>query len=201
MQSFGKFNLIKVEYSFMEKAMATMLKNLKENTGKDLKKWVQIVKKQNLEKHGQRIKYLKTEHDFTHGFANLVAHYVTRPLPGERAEATIDLVEMQYEKKPDLLPIYEKLLKEVKKFGKDVEIAPKKAYVSLRAKTQFALIQPSTKTRIDVGIKLKDEPVTDRLESSASFNSMVSHRVRVASVKEVDKTLINWLKRAYFNAK
>jgi len=187
----------------MEKAMATMLKNLKENTGKDLKKWVQIVKKQNLEKHGQRIKYLKTEHGFTHGFANLVAHYVTKPLPGEEqgASPSEDLVKIQYEKKPDLIPIYEKLLKEVKKFGKDVEIAPKKAYVSLRAKTQFALIQPSTKTRIDVGIKLKDEPTTERLESSASFNSMVSHRVRVTSIKEVDKALIGWLKQAYSKAK
>lgn len=182
--------------------MATMLKNLKLNTGKDLKKWVQIVKKQKLEKHGERIKYLKTEHGFTHGFANLVAHYVTRPLPGEGVEVdTGDLVSAQYEKKPDLLPIYEKLIKEVKKFGKDVEIAPKKAYVSLRAKTQFGLIQPSTKSRIDIGIKFKDEPTTERLESSKSFNSMVSHRVRIESVKEVDKELIGWLKKAYSNAK
>ena len=185
----------------MEKAMATMLKNLKENTGKDLKKWVQIVKKQNLEKHGQRIKYLKSEHGFTHGFANLVAHYVTRPLPGEQVEELEDLVTKQYEKKPDLLPIYEKLIKEVMKFGKDVEIAPKKAYVSLRAKTQFALIQPSTKTRLDIGIKLKDEPTTERLETSASFNSMVSHRVRVNSINEIDKALIGWLKKAYTKAK
>ena len=185
----------------MEKAMATMLKNLKENTGKDLKKWVQIVKKQNLEKHGQRIKYLKSEHGFTHGFANLVAHYVTRPLPGEQVEELEDLVTKQYEKKPDLLPIYEKLIKEVMKFGKDVEIAPKKAYVSLRAKTQFALIQPSTKTRLDIGIKLKEEPTTERLETSASFNSMVSHRVRVNSINEIDKALIGWLKKAYTKAK
>ena len=185
----------------MEKAMATMLKNLKINTGKDLKQWVQIVKKQQLEKHGERIRFLKDAHGFTHGFANLVAHYTTRPLPGEEKAEAVDLVAIQYEKKQDLIPIYNKLIKEVKKIGKDVEIAPKKAYVSLRAKKQFALIQASTKTRIDVGIQIKDKPFTARLESSGSFNTMVSHRVRIESIKDVDKELITWLKEAYSKAK
>ena len=86
------------------------------------------------------------------------------------------------------------------KFGKDVELAPKKTYVSLRRAKQFGLVQPSTKTRVDVGINLKGMPPTDRLEASGSFNAMVSHRVRVASAKEVDAELIGWLKRAYEHA-
>jgi predicted transport protein len=85
----------------------------------------------------------------------------------------------------------------VAKLGKDVEVAPKKAYVSLRRAKQFALIQPSTKTRVDVGIQLKDAAPSGRLEASGSFNSMVSHRVRVGAVGEVDKELVGWLKEAY----
>lgn len=81
-----------------------------------------------------------------------------------------------------------------------MEISPKKAYVSLRRSKQFAIIQPSTATRVDVGINLKGHKATDRLEASGSFNSMVSHRVRIADKKEVNKELIGWLREAYDNA-
>ena len=49
-----------------------MEKGLEEKTGKTLSHWVDIVKKQKLEKHGQIISFLKSEHGFTHGFPNFV---------------------------------------------------------------------------------------------------------------------------------
>ena len=82
-------------------------------------------------------------------------------------------------------------------FGKDVEISPKKTYVSYRRNKQFALIQPSTRERVDVGINLKGEPPGKRLEASGSFNAMVSHRVRLSSPKDVNAELKKWLKKAY----
>jgi hypothetical protein len=36
-----------------------------------------------------------------------------------------------------------------------------------------------------------------RLEAAGSFNAMLTHRVRVSTVPEVEKELIGWLKRAY----
>jgi hypothetical protein len=89
------------------------------------------------------------------------------------------------------------LLAAVHKFGTDVQVSPKKAYVSLRRSKQFAIIQPSTATRLDVGINLKGTAPTPRLEASGSFNAMVSHRVRVSKLGEVDKELLGWLKAAY----
>jgi len=79
----------------------------------------------------------------------------------------------------------------------DVEVSPKKAYVSLRRNKQFAIVQPSTKTRVDIGVNLKAAKETARLEPSGSFNSMVSHRVRVTDRVDIDKELIGWLKQAY----
>jgi len=109
-----------------------------------------------------------------------------------------DLVAAQYSgAKAQLKPIYDELLAAVQKFGGDVEVAPKKAYVSLRRKKQFACFQPSTATRMDVGINLKNTAPTSRLELAGSFNSMVSHRVRVTKKSEVDKELIGWLRKAY----
>ena len=85
-------------------------------------------------------------------------------------------------------------------FGGDVEVAPKKAYVSLRRNKQFAIVQPSTAARLDVGLNLKGTAPAGRLELSGSFNSMVSHRIRLDSSQGVDKELIGWLKAAYDQA-
>ena len=79
-------------------------------------------------------------------------------------------------------------------------MSPKKAYVSLRRSKQFAIVQPSTATRVDLGLNLKGNDATDRLEASGSFNAMVSHRVRLGSKKDVDAELKGWLKEAFERA-
>jgi hypothetical protein len=99
-----------------------------------------------------------------------------------------------------LRPIYEALIAAVESFGDDVEIAPKRTYVSLRRKKQFGLIQPSTATRVDVGINLKGVEPAGRLEKSGSFNSMCTHRVRLTEPGQVDDDLIGWLRQAYDQA-
>lgn len=185
-----------------EEMLATMLTNLPKKTGKPLDEWKKIVDASGLEKHGQIMKLLKGDHGVTHGFANVIAMHALGKLqlPGQDSgkAGQDDLVATQYAgAKAALRPLYEALLQAIQEFGPDVEIAPKKAYVSLRRKKQFGLIQPSTKTRLDVGINLAGTPTTDRLEASGSFNTMVSHRVRVTEPGEIDGELVQWLKAAY----
>ncbi|MFN0111513.1 MAG: DUF4287 domain-containing protein [Blastocatellia bacterium] len=184
----------------IDQATQTMIQNLKEKTGKSLEDWVKIAKASKLEKHGEIVKFLKTEHELGHGYANLVA--LTLKSQSEEGKAAADdPVAAQYAgEKAGLKPVYDALVSAVGKFGSDIEISPKKTYVSLRRNKQFALIQPTTKTRVDVGINLKGVAEAGRLEASGSFNSMVSHRVRVESAKDVDKELIGWLKAAYEQA-
>lgn len=176
-------------------ATMTMINNLPEKTGRSLDDWLALLGRQKLDKHGEIVKWLKAEHGVTHGFANLIAHKF-RDSRGEAAPA--DPVDAQYQgAKAGLRPIYDAIIKIVSTFGSDVEIAPKKTYVSLRRNKQFALVQPSTRDRVDVGINLRDVPATKRLEASGSFNSMVSHRVRVSDQKDVNAELKRWLKKAY----
>jgi hypothetical protein len=186
--------------SFMatpDEMTATMIANLKEKTGKTLEQWLAVVKKSKLAKHGEIVKMLKADHGMTHGFANLVAHKALASDAGSAGPDT-DLVAEQYSgKKAALRPIYDALVAAVSKLGKDVELSPKKAYVSLRRSKQFGLVQPSTATRLDLGLNLKGVAPTERLEASGSFNSMVTHRVRLSSAKEVDRQLVAWLKQAY----
>jgi predicted transport protein len=191
-----------------EEMAQKMAENLKQNTGKSLAQWAKAAKASGLTKHGEVVKFLKEEHGLGHGYANLVAHEMkgqAGAASGAMASAGEgdDLVAAQYAgAKADLRPIYDALIKKVMTFGKDVEVSPKKAYVSLRRSKQFALIQPSTKTRVDVGIQFKEPPktVTDRLEASGSFNTMVSHRVRLERVEDIDTEVVAYLREAYEKA-
>ncbi|MBK7657725.1 MAG: DUF4287 domain-containing protein [Betaproteobacteria bacterium] len=183
----------------VDAATATMIANYEKNTGKPLEAWVALARKEKLSKHGEIVKWLKEKHAMGHGYANLVAQ---RTLAGDAPEpAADDLLAGQYAgAKAALRPAYDKLAGEIAKFGADVEFSPKKAYVSLRRKKQFGLVQPSTADRLDIGINLKGVAAKGRLEASGSFNAMVSHRVRVAKAADIDGELIGWLRAAYDQA-
>ena len=176
----------------MDKALQTMINNMPDKTGKSLEEWKIILKSKNFDKHGEAVKFLKTEHGVTHGFANTIV-----TLSKDNQESPDDLLTNQYKGKEDLMPIYEKLVDEILKFGSDITKAPKKDSVSMIRKRQFALIKPATKTRIDLGLKIKDKPTTERLENSGPFGTMCTHRVRLSKVNEVDAELLEWLKEAY----
>jgi hypothetical protein len=182
-----------------DEAMEAMIQNLEKKTGKPLEHWVALARKSGASKHGEIVKHLKDKHGLTHGYANLVAHSALQSASVHADEG--DLVEAQYRgQKAALRPIYITLIEKLRAFGSDVEIAPKKGYVSVRRKKQFAILQPSTAARFDVGINLKGEPATERLEASGAFNQMVTHRVRLTSLKNVDAELIGWLRKAYEQA-
>ncbi len=174
-----------------------MQRNLEAKTGVAWSDWLKRARAAGSEKHGEVVKHLKTVHGIGHGYANLIAHSLKQADAGG-APAADDLVAAQYGgKKAELKPIHDAIMAAVHGFGTEVELAPKKTYVSLRRKKQFGLVQPSTATRVDVGLNLQGKAPAGRLEASGSFNSMVSHRVRVGTPAEVDAELIGWLREAF----
>ena len=183
----------------MDQAEMTMLVNLQKNTGKTLEEWIAIVKKEKFEKHGQILTYLKEKHGFTHGFANLVA-LKSRGTDAGSAENKDALIDIQYEGKEHFRPLYESLLKQILSFGDDIEIAPKNAYVSLRRNKQFAILQPATKTRFEIGINLKGEPAGGILEIISTANAMCSHKINLTGINDLNDEVFSWLKKAYNKA-
>jgi predicted transport protein len=180
-----------------EPQVQTMIDNMPEKTGKALPEWMEILGASGLEKHGQLMKLLKGDHGVGHGYANTIVTIYRQQADGG-TPTDDDLVAAQYsDSKASLKPIYASVLEAVAKFGSDVEIAPKKTYVSLRRKKQFAIVQAATKTRLDLGLNLKGEEPTDRLEGGVVFSGMCSHKVRLLGVEDVDGQVVKWLKQAY----
>ena len=175
---------------------AKLMASLEEKTGKPLKHWIAVAKKSGLTKHMQILKHLKDEHGLSYGHANTVA-FKTLGTDAASAGSENELIDGMFKGKEHFRPLYDKLAKAVQALGKDVELAPKKSYVSVRRKKQFAILQPSTKTRFDVGINLKGRAPEGRLEGGNPFNGMVSHKVALSDAREADAELVGWLKEAY----
>lgn len=176
----------------MEAALKTMIENMPEKTGKSLEEWKVILKEKAFSKHMEAVKFLKTEYQLSHGFANTIV-----TLAKEENHSEEDLVKQQYRGKENLQPIYEAIIAYVQGLGRDVKISPKKGRVSIIRAKQFLLVKPATKTRIDLGFKLKDKATTDRLGNSGPFGTMCTHRLMLTDPLELDEELKAWIKEAY----
>jgi hypothetical protein len=189
--------------SSVQQAAETQLKNIQIKTGKSLDELAQIVKASGLTKHGEIREMLKRELGLGHGDANALVHAVLNS-DGERAAqakgATNDdvLAEIYTGPKASLRPIHDKLMAEINHFG-DFEIAPKKGYVSLRRKKQFAMIGPATKSRVEVGLNMKGLDGTERLTVMPA-GGMCNYTIKLSDAAEVDDELIGWIRTAYESA-
>lgn len=179
--------------------MKAMLNNLEEKTGHPLSHWLGIVEKSGEEKHMAIIKHLKAEHGLTHGYANLIAFKFRERYEPPPSQA--DYLAAQYAgAKADLKPMYDKLVDIVESFGDDVDVSPRKTYVTLRRSKQFAIFKASTKDRLDVGFVLKGVEPTQRLQTGKQFSGMMTHVVAVTALSQIDAELIGWLRTAYDRA-
>ncbi len=183
----------------VDKATQTQLKNIQAKTGRTLDQLYGLIRNAGLEKHGQIVTMLKTELGLGHGDANTLTHFYFQTQGGSaeapKPSADDALGSIYSGKKAGLLPIHERLMEAISKFG-EFEIAPKKAYVSLRRKKQFAMIGPATQSQVEVGLNAKGLAATERLHEEAP-GGMCQFKVRLSGVKEVDKDLIGWIKAAY----
>ena len=188
--------------STIDEALENQVRNIEEKYGKSRGEWIALITESGITKHTEIIAMLKSQYGMSHGSANrlaLIAREADAASIARAAKAAgSDPIDDMYSgKKADLKPLYDKLMTAITAFGNDIEVAPKKGYVSLRRKKQFAMIQPTTAARIDVGLIFKDVPATGRLESASGLNAMFTHRLRVSNINDVDEQLIAWLKQAY----
>jgi hypothetical protein len=189
------------QMSSLDEARQAQLDNIQRKTGKSLDELTVFVRKSGLTKHGEIRDYLKRELSLGQGDANALAH-ATLQSDGERAaegKSTDQVLDEIYSgAKASQRPIHEALMKHISKFG-EFEIVPKKGYVSLRRKRQFAMIGPKTNTRFEVGINAKDLKKNSRLLEQPK-GSMCNYIVNLTDAKEVDPELVAWLKSAYESA-
>jgi hypothetical protein len=183
----------------MDKALATQLTNIEKRTGRTLDELARIVKDSGLTKHGEVRDMLKRALGMGHGDANALIHYVFQSVrafaPAAQGGIDAEVDRIYSGPKAALRPIHDKVMAAIEPFG-PFDIAPKKTYLSLRRRKQFAMVGPATNTRVEVGLNMKGVAGTSRLEALAP-GGMCQYKVRLTGPAEVDKELVAWIRRAY----
>lgn len=185
----------------MDKAVATQLANIEKRSGKTLAELGEILRASGLARHGELRDFLKRELGMGHGDANTTVHHVLGSGGAAEAAGKDDdaLLEAIYAgPKAALRPIHDKLMAAMAGFG-EFEIAPKKGYLSLRRKKQFAMLGPATNTRVELGLNMKGVPATDRLLEQAP-GGMCNYKVRLLDAADVDDQVVAWARLAYDSA-
>ena len=179
----------------VEDAVQSQARNIEQATGRSMEEWVALVKASGKERHTDILVWLKAEHGFSHGNANLVALRAKRR---SAAGGGDDLVAGMYAgAKATLRPLHDRIIELMRGFGTDVELAPKQAYVSLRRSKQFGTVGPGPRGQLEIGLNLTGVEPGGRLEAAGG---MCTHRVRLTSTGELDVEVIGWLRQAYERA-
>lgn len=187
-------------------AVITQLKNIQSRTGKTIAELHKAVLASGLAKHGERRSWLMEQFKLGHGDANTVVHFIDKPLPaldGAASAATVaadgDPLDAIYSgAKAALRPLHEKLQAKIDALGPH-EQAPKKTYISLRRKKQFAMLGPATKDLLELGLNVKGLSTDPRLKEQPA-GKMCNYTVRFGSEAEIDAKLIGWIKAAFDSA-
>src|SRR5688572_27001507 len=140
-------------------ALRTQLRNIQARTGRTIAALHAELAATGLAKVGEKRSWLMATHKLGYGDANTVALLVGKIPPGlgdtavaaAPAGAGDPLAELYVGPKAHLRAVHDAVITAVRSFGA-FEEAPKKTYISLRRKKQFAMVGPATKDQVEIGL-------------------------------------------------
>jgi hypothetical protein len=187
----------------INKAVENQIKNIQARSGKSLDELFAIFTLSGLKKHGEVRSLFIKELSLGYGDASTLASHFLQSngvATGKVESVNPDLAvsDIYNGPKAALRPIHDEVMNYINSLG-PFEIAPKKGYLSLRRKRQFAMVGPVTNSRIEVGLNMKGITPTNRLEQNPP-GGMCQYKVKVTSLAEVDAELKAWINIAFNSA-
>lgn len=170
---------------------------IKTSTGKDLGAWMKQIDAFPSRKRNEVIAWLKSEHNFGHMNAALLAGIHANG--GKPVYAsTDDLLENQFTKAPDMRPLYDSFIAFVAKHFPNASILPKKTYVSVLENREFGAINIKPK-EMRIGLDLGDRPFDEQVGKGKLTGPMprISHMIVVTNAGQLDNRVVDLLKQSH----
>lgn len=184
----------------LDKARITQFTNIQKKTGKNLEEISSLIQARGLTKHSEIRTMLMDEFGLGFGDATMLVHFALQTDGQTAAEASQSSMEeilagIYSGLKADLRPLHDLVMEKIDLLG-EYTFAPKKGYLSLRRKRQFAMIGPGSKGRLEIGLNMKNVQGTDRLLEQPP-GGMCQYKIFLTSEKEVDNEFLEYLKIAF----
>ena len=167
---------------------------LEKQTGKGVDAWKRRIGSKHLRDERSLRAWLSREGVTGYAQSLLVMEHFGYP---DFVLATADqLIDQQYADRPHLRSIYDAIVGAATPCG-DVSIQARKTFVSLvTPRRTFARVQPTTKTRVDLGLRLDRASSSGRLQPSRIHETM-RFQISITAPDQVDSDVRRWLQRAY----
>jgi len=176
-------------------ALANQLRNIEAKTGKTFAQLRTLIAASGLAKISEQRTMLMEKFGLGYGDANTLA-LKAKEAAAPAGAADADPLDTIYAgPKAPLRALHERLSAAIDKLG-PYEKAPKKTYISMRRKKQFAMLGPATKTQVELGLNIKSLPGSARLKALPP-GGMCQYSVRLSEPAEIDAELMDWLRAAY----
>jgi hypothetical protein len=167
---------------------------LEESTGEDLETWNRRIQREGFREELSLRNWL-TQQGVT-GYAQSLLVMERFGYPDFLTASAEQLINGQYADRAQLRPIFDAIVNAATQFG-EVTIQARKTYVSLvTPRRTFARVQPTTKTRLDLGLRLEGQKPEGRLQPSTIHETM-KLQISLSSVDQLDTEVVGWLRRAY----
>jgi hypothetical protein len=181
---------------------------LKGKTGRSLDEWLALVRTAGPANEKACRAWLKERHGLGTNSAWWIAERALgkegKGIAEEDPETYLQAAEAYVEAmfagpKTGLRPTYDALLALGLGIGPEARACPCKTIVPLYRHHVFAEIKPTTRTRIDLGLALKDTPATGRLIDTGGLEkkNRITHRIPITAPADIDDEVKRWLKIAY----
>ena len=183
----------------------SVIAGMKKKTGRSLEEWLKLVNQKGPAGEKERVAWLKKEHGMGTNYATWIAQRSLGKGEGignaeEYLQHAKDNVEKMFAgPKQHLRIIYDEILKYALTMGPDIRVSPCATIVPIYRKHVIAQIKPTTRTRIDLGLALKNAKVPKRLINTGGFEKKdrISHRIELGKPEDFDSEAKRWMKVAY----
>lgn len=180
-----------------DEALATQLRNIEARTSQGLPAIRAAIAASGKVKHGDVRSWLMETYALRYGDANSLAHFAsgTKGLTSTTVGVSDALSQIYSGKKEHLRKVHDAIVAEATSWG-SFEVLPKKGYVAMRRKKQFAMLGPKTADRSELGFNLKDDVASDRIIAQ-KLGGMCQYAVALNNADDVDAALLAVLRRAF----
>lgn len=174
-----------------------MTKLLIKRTGAGVEEWKKRIERQKPTDEPALRAWLEAEG--VTGYSQRLLVWERFGYPSFMTSAAFDLIGRQYQDRPQLRPILDAILARLPDVSPVITIQARKTYISLvSARRTFAVIQATTRNRLDLGLRLEGQAPGGRLQSGKGIgNGSMSVKLSLTSATDLDAEAIRLLKRAY----